>query len=208
MDKALVRRSAGRPAGPAQDRSGQIAHAALQLFARRGFNSVSVQEIAKAAGVNAALIYYYFENKQHLFQSALEHVVSVAMDGYEALTATHAEPRQLIEAWLETNRLSSGMISEFIVLAADYRRAGLDIPQVDALIARFYASEVGIIASAIEQGVGGGDFRAVDAEATALWVSTSLDGILVSRFVRPDYDVAVAIEALKSTLFEVLRPRA
>lgn len=206
MSQATKRR-AGRPVGPASDRSGQIAEAALQLFARRGFASASIQEIARAAGVNAALIYYYFDNKEHLFRSALEHVLTTAMARYQALTAAHAEPRALIEAWLETNRISSGLISDFIVLAADYRRSGLAMPEVDALIGRFYDMEVGIIASAIAEGMVLGDFRWVDAGATALWVSTSLDGILISCFVRPSYDVAAAIDALKTTLFDHLAPR-
>ncbi|MFA6582735.1 MAG: helix-turn-helix domain-containing protein [Elusimicrobiaceae bacterium] len=43
-----------------------ILSAAEQLFAAEGFSATSVDDIAKAAGVNKALIYYYFKSKENL----------------------------------------------------------------------------------------------------------------------------------------------
>ena len=39
---------------------------AERLFADRGFDGVSVRDIAKAAGVNSALVGYYFRGKEGL----------------------------------------------------------------------------------------------------------------------------------------------
>jgi len=46
--------------------------AAEQLFARQGFHSTTIKAIAAAAGVNTALLYYYFADKQALYHSVLE----------------------------------------------------------------------------------------------------------------------------------------
>jgi AcrR family transcriptional regulator len=55
---------AGRePDGSAQER---LVAAAERLFAERGFNGVSVREIAAAAAVNAAGVAYYFRSKEGL----------------------------------------------------------------------------------------------------------------------------------------------
>jgi TetR/AcrR family transcriptional regulator len=42
--------------------------AAADLFSRRGFDSVTVDDIAKAAGVNRAMLYYHFADKLALYR--------------------------------------------------------------------------------------------------------------------------------------------
>lgn len=42
----------------------QILDASEALFARQGFRSTTIKEIASEAGVNSALLYYYFEDKR------------------------------------------------------------------------------------------------------------------------------------------------
>jgi AcrR family transcriptional regulator len=44
----------------------KLIRSAGQLFAARGFDSVSVRDIASAAGVNSALVGYYFHGKEGL----------------------------------------------------------------------------------------------------------------------------------------------
>lgn len=58
-----------KPRGEAAER---ILAAAEKLFASRGFAAVSVRDIAAEAGVNKALVFYYFDNKANLLQSVLE----------------------------------------------------------------------------------------------------------------------------------------
>jgi AcrR family transcriptional regulator len=50
-----------------QDTRGQIIAAARHAFAAGGFAGASMRGIAAEAGVDAALIHHYFENKQQLF---------------------------------------------------------------------------------------------------------------------------------------------
>ncbi len=49
----------------------KILLAATELFARNGFSSVSIKEIANSSGVNSALISYYFGGKKKLYQEVL-----------------------------------------------------------------------------------------------------------------------------------------
>jgi TetR/AcrR family transcriptional regulator len=46
----------------------QIFETATELFSKHGYNGVSTGDIAEAAGVNKALIFYYFTSKQELFK--------------------------------------------------------------------------------------------------------------------------------------------
>jgi len=55
-----------------------ILDTAREKFAERGYDGASISHIAKAAGVNQALIYYYFENKQALLNEILDDFISTA----------------------------------------------------------------------------------------------------------------------------------
>jgi AcrR family transcriptional regulator len=55
------------------DKQIQIMEAAERLFADRGFSGTSVRDIAEAAGVNLAMISYYFGSKEKLMEAMFQH---------------------------------------------------------------------------------------------------------------------------------------
>jgi len=70
----------------AEDRKRAIINAAKPLFAKNGFNGVSVMEIAKAAGVSKALLYRHFPSKDEMYKDILEYsgrLTSLALKGFE-----------------------------------------------------------------------------------------------------------------------------
>ncbi|SCZ58561.1 transcriptional regulator, TetR family [Epibacterium ulvae] len=68
--------------------------AARDLFWTRGYSNVSVRDITRAAGVDAALVSRYFGGKKALFEATLEQI-----NGWEAL---QAEPDQILSAAVES----------------------------------------------------------------------------------------------------------
>lgn len=56
-----------------------LMNAALKLFSEKGFESVSISDIAKKADVSKGLLYNYFENKEDL-------VKEIVIDGTRKLT--------------------------------------------------------------------------------------------------------------------------
>jgi len=60
----------GRKADSAATRM-KLLEAAAHLFADKGFQAVSIREIALAAGVNSALVNYHFGSKQALFEEII-----------------------------------------------------------------------------------------------------------------------------------------
>ncbi|MCC6490449.1 MAG: TetR/AcrR family transcriptional regulator [Candidatus Hydrogenedentes bacterium] len=45
---------------------------ALSLFSEKGYEGTSIREIIERAGVTRPVLYYYFENKEHLFRRLVE----------------------------------------------------------------------------------------------------------------------------------------
>ncbi|MET9804141.1 TetR family transcriptional regulator [Streptomyces sp. NPDC006368] len=70
------RRGRGRPPRAASDAGPgareRILRAARDEFADRGYDKTSVRGIAKAAGVDAALVHHYFGTKDEVFAAAIE----------------------------------------------------------------------------------------------------------------------------------------
>ena len=54
------------------DKREHILNVAEVLFAEKGFDGTSVRDIAQQAGVNLAMISYYFGSKEKLLESLIE----------------------------------------------------------------------------------------------------------------------------------------
>ncbi|MGB4513244.1 MAG: TetR family transcriptional regulator, partial [Limnochordia bacterium] len=54
----------------------RILQAAGRLFSEKGYEGTRVYEIADAAGVNKALIYYYFHNKEDILDSLIDSLMT------------------------------------------------------------------------------------------------------------------------------------
>lgn len=68
----------GRRPGSADTR-GEILDAARAEFASRGYEKATVRGIARAAGVDSALVHHYFGSKDRVFLAALEFPVDPAV---------------------------------------------------------------------------------------------------------------------------------
>jgi AcrR family transcriptional regulator len=64
------RRGRGRPAGGG-DTSALILDAARREFAAQGYDATSLRSIARAAGVDPALVHHYFTGKEAIFAAAM-----------------------------------------------------------------------------------------------------------------------------------------
>jgi TetR/AcrR family transcriptional regulator len=58
----------------------RILEAAVGVFAQNGLRGATTRLVGRAAGVNSALLYYYFENKTVLFEEAIRLVVGGFLD--------------------------------------------------------------------------------------------------------------------------------
>jgi TetR/AcrR family transcriptional regulator len=88
-----------RPHSPNEsqaDRSAEtrsrILEAALTEFAALGLAGARTEQIAAAAGVNKALLYYYFESKEKLYVAALEMVAARVRDRSMAVFLREVSP--------------------------------------------------------------------------------------------------------------------
>ena len=198
-------RPRGRPSGTSGkarfDRHGELAAVALDLFAERNFASVTIKDIARAANLNTALIYYYFEGKEDLFRAAIEYAVDQAFRNFRQLQARHDNPADIIGDWLNNHVQLYAPIHKFVKVSLDYAGSKTRIPVIDRQIRQFYDEEKRILSGCIRQGIEDGLFAPVDPESLALFISTHLDGVMVRCVILDDFDLAQAIVVLRQEIW-------
>ena len=57
----------------------QILRSAREIFKTKGFSGAKMAEIAREAGINKALLHYYFRSKQNLFDQVFSEAISVLL---------------------------------------------------------------------------------------------------------------------------------
>src|SRR3954464_361511 len=73
------------------DTEQRILDAAHAVFVRRGTAGARMQEIAAEAGVNQALLHYYFRSKERLARAAFERAAQQFMPAVVRLLASDGE---------------------------------------------------------------------------------------------------------------------
>jgi AcrR family transcriptional regulator len=72
------------------ERPGEILEAAFTQFARNGYATTTLEQIAERAGVTKGTIYVYFDSKEHLFISMVREVTKATFDTMQDMFARHA----------------------------------------------------------------------------------------------------------------------
>ena len=68
---------------------------ATKLFASKGFDSVSIREICKEAGVNLCMISYYWGGKQELYDSIVDEMVERQTNYVKTFMDLNSDPADL-----------------------------------------------------------------------------------------------------------------
>jgi AcrR family transcriptional regulator len=180
-----------------------ITSTAWRLFAERGFDRVSVAEVARAAQVSEATVFNYFPTKEDLFYSGLEAFGERLIN---AVTARAAEvsPSAAVRDFLSD---TSGMLDE--IEAGDVealeraRTAGRVIMSSPALLAReqlAIARNTEALAAAL-----GGDITAQVAAHAFIGVHrTLLDFVRQRVFQENPGPIATDTRALVTQAFALL----
>ena len=93
----------------AQQMRSRIRQAALDLFDKEGFENVSVEQIAQAAGCSVGNIYHYFKSKDELALQMTDHVDRQYLELEKQYKADHGHTAEekLLDFVAQTLRISS-----------------------------------------------------------------------------------------------------
>ena len=139
---------------------------AEQLFAQRGFESVSMREIAEACDITKANIYYYFKDKESLYLQVLESDMLEMIEALNRAAQREGTARDKIARIAETFvRL---LHSKPALIRMGMRPLGEHEPDTLGLIHRHRQELLLPVERVLEEGMRSGELRLLNVPVTAL----------------------------------------
>ncbi|MBN2054728.1 TetR family transcriptional regulator [bacterium] len=126
------------------DTAEKILDAALVEFSRKGKNGATVNDIAARAGANKAMIYYYFHNKDGLYEAVFVHIIGqivpTVLNAFTAAAGIEDLVQRLVNAYVDyiadhrdnirlvLRELAAGGPTLVQVLRGQLQTMGFDVP--------------------------------------------------------------------------------
>ena len=139
--------------------------AAEALFAEHGYEGTTTRMLAKEAGVNIAMVSYYFGSKEKLFEALVESRAGVLRDKLISLTERDIDPWTKIELIVDyyverilSNRNFHRILQREMTLQQR--------PELNQSISKILAKNRNEVIKIIKEGQKKGIFKQVDAEYT------------------------------------------
>ncbi|MCP4545159.1 MAG: TetR/AcrR family transcriptional regulator [bacterium] len=185
----------------------QILEAAVKVFARDGYAKATIKKISTEAEVKSpALIYWYFENKQALFQAVIrEFNHSLAHTRhFEELVELPAEDVlyaigfEFIDTW-DSPEMSQLLRIILLEVVHD--------PEVfDELVGHNILPVVDVLMRYFQYQVECGNFRSCDVNvAIRLFFGTMVSYILSREIISKNYILPNPVDYMKTTIDIILR---
>lgn len=166
-----------------------ILAAAESIFADAGLAGARTEAIAAAAGVNKALLYYYFRSKDALFRAVLEKHMKGFYDQATQVLSAGDRPRETLLRYVTTH-------FDFISSRPFYPRLLQRLmmtggPSFERLARKYFVPLGQELMKVIEQGVRKGEFRCCDSQHAVI----SLVALIVHYFaVAPVVELVAHID--------------
>jgi TetR/AcrR family fatty acid metabolism transcriptional regulator len=195
---------------PAPDKRRAILDAAITVFARQGFHSARVSDVAAEAGVAYGLVYHYFDSKEQMLNELFSERWALLLEASQEMQRSDASPRDklggvasfIVESYRHEPELMKVIIVEVNRAANSFGRTHL--PEIRAA----YDVVARIVSDAQETG----DFRDdVDPDFAAMLfygaIEQLLSGWIFDLVPATDEDYERAKQLVVETICGGLEPR-
>ena len=167
--------------GTADQRREQMLHAALEVISTRGYADTRIADVAERAGVSPALVIYYFKTKDQLLTEAIRYYedtwYAVGQQRISRLGSAAARLEELV-AMSSLNEADPEPDSSWELWLDFWAQAARD-PEVASVRRKSDERWREVIVTVVRDGQAAGEFREVDTESFAIYLSSLLDGLMI-----------------------------
>lgn len=172
---------------------------ALGLFSEKGYEGTSIREIIERAGVTRPVLYYYFENKEHLFRRLVESWFTELVEDMDRVQIgiTGYRERLIVLIWnIFEHAEGSPTVVRLIFhtfFAPRHQAPKLD---KDAL----WESRFSRVKSIMQEGIDSGDFAGHSPDTLAMTFCGMMDMHIMTKINRPQMELS---KELGETLVDI-----
>ncbi len=188
----------------------QLTAAAVEVFARKGFQGASMEDVAEQAGVSKGSLYGYFKNKEDLFYATFEWFYERTMaEGMVALQQAPTARDKLLTLGRQTVTSLTENIELYPLTLECWAAAGSGEGRArfGQAMRSLYDQYRQLVESIMRLGQGYGEFRQdLDVPALASSLVGALDGLMLQLWLNPDLDAGRYFENFMAVLFQGMDP--
>ena len=200
--------------GYEDQRRQELIKATYLEVAEKGYSAVTLQDIARRAGVSKGATLYYFATKEDLFLGALEWLVGHLHARMHAAIQAKQDPIEKLQALMATIFCNAQEARQFFLAYTDFVSIGTRNKRFHDLNAKFYRGCECHDREIVEAGIQAGVFRAVNVADACSMMRALVDGLLMQWFFASEmtFDdchrrcLRVTLEYLTGKTAEVLSP--
>jgi len=159
---------------PRSDIEPRLLDAAAHRFLNEGVDGASLRAIARDAGTNIGMLYYYFPTKENLFLAVVEEVYGKFLADLEVALDRRLPPTERLRGLFM--RVAAMSPEEFRVLRIILREALVVSPRLAGLLARFARGHIPLVLTALRDARELGELDASVPEPAAVLGAAALAG--------------------------------
>lgn len=170
------------PADTPDTRENQLLGIARRLFAQQGFDRTSLRDIAEEARITKAALYYYFPNKDALYERVVLESLQALVDSVSAAVARADTPTNRVHAFMQASAANLDERRDQWIAGSNAFWQG---PQSERRLAALKLRDTyeKLLRQCITDGIVTGEFRPVDAAMAGRFMLSALNHL--SRWHKP-----------------------
>ncbi|HUW07660.1 MAG TPA: TetR/AcrR family transcriptional regulator [Williamwhitmania sp.] len=185
----------------------QIVAIAAQLFGRYGFKKTTLDDIAQAVRKAKSSIYYYFENKESIFEAVVEREVDQLREALRKSIGSSSSPQQKLTIFIKTRMKVIKKLVNFWAIKTNDEFPGLEF--VEKMRKKYDTEEIGYLSEILKDGMVLGLFRIQKPQLSAIAIAMAMKGLEAPLFLEgvEENEQEAHIEELIEILFNGLLVR-
>ncbi len=176
-----------------EEKRALIIEAAAKVFARRGFASTLMAEIAIEAGIGKGTLYEYFDSKEDLFFTVFEWFVKATeAEAKVSISALGGSASERLDALSDSLMSSWAQMEDMYSLVMEFWSASASSQMRERFKQAFkngYSDFRQIVSTLIRDGIERGEFQPhVDIESVAAALVGTWDALLLQAWFDDDFN--------------------
>jgi AcrR family transcriptional regulator len=168
-----------------EQRTAEIIEAATMVFAQKGFDGATMDDIAAAVGINKATIYLYFDSKDALIQTIAETLFAQELADLQSAHDVPGSAIARLTAYYEAMIAEEAEVLPLMPILYEFYALGLRRDDVRAVISDFITRSAEILEAIIEEGIAAGEFAPTEARRAARTLDALLSGTILHWVYAP-----------------------
>jgi AcrR family transcriptional regulator len=184
-----------------------IVIAASGIFSKFGFRKTTMDDIAKSIRKGKSSIYYYFRNKEDIFEAVLEMEVLILKSKLEEAVDKKKHHKDKLKTYIITRMEGFGSLINFYNAIRNEYLSQFEF--IERIRNKYDQEEIGIIQGIFDEGIEMGEFEIEDTYLAAVAMVTSMKGFEIPLYItsKKGQNIEQRVDKLLKMLYDGIAKR-